>query len=107
MKVMNDWILVRVDPPNLQRGSIVLVEEGKVRTAIVMQTGPGKLLSSGERRPTDVKEGEKVAFLRWNQEHGQGKQLANVLKELGNGAALIKADDVLFTWSANETHLVE
>lgn len=110
----NDWILVRTDPLPEQKGGILLPKKGDVYTATVLATGRGAVIpldhnKPDEKRfiPTDVKPGERVAFLRWTIESQQGKQVASTFEELGADIALIKERDILFVLELEPGEKVE
>ena len=54
-----------------------------------------------------VKEGDRITFLRWHQEHRPGKANAEVLKkmsaELGEDLTLIRQNDILFVFEGDVT----
>lgn len=100
---LNDWVLVRTDPLPEKQGSLHLPSKGKIYTATVLAVGPGAEIPLDHNKPekkrfipTDVKPGEKVAFLRWAVESEQGKALSSRFEELGADHALIKERDILF-----------
>lgn len=95
VKPMNDWVLVKRNPPQ-QRSSIIIApqdSESPVRTGVVLRVGPGKVLESGAVSPMEVQEGDQVAFLRWHQDHRPGKATTKILAEYA--ALLGDADDVV------------
>jgi hypothetical protein len=91
---VNDWVLVRTDPLPEKQGSIFLPQKGLVYTATVLAIGP--------KVKSDLKKGEKVAFIRWHLEHQQAKQTKEVLEELGADFGLVKERDILFAFDAKE-----
>ncbi len=102
LKPNGEWILVRIDPfPETKNGVIILEDTttNKVRTGTVLAVGPGnRAKDTGERIPVRLEKGEKVAFLRWNLEHQNGKRLLAFLEGFGDDLGLIKARDVLFAF---------
>ena len=103
MRPLNDWVLVRVNPlPEKTFSDIFLVHGGNVRTAVVVEVGPGRRTSKGALVPTDLEVGDKVAYFRWNEEHKQGKQLTSVLATEDDSLFLVKASDILFTWTGED-----
>jgi len=96
VRPLHDWILVKLDPlPEEQKvGSIFVPDSGaeRVRTALVVDIGPGRKNENGDRIPIFVQRQTKVAFFREHLEHQQGKQL---LQRLEEGYGLIRAMDVL------------
>lgn len=100
---MNDWVLVRMDPLPEKIGSILLPSKGSIYTATVLAVGPGAEISLDHNHPekkrffpTDVRSGERVAFLRWAVESQQGKAVRSTFEDLGADHALIKERDILF-----------
>lgn len=103
LRPLLDWLVVRVEPLPTMRGSILLPQGDNVRTATVLAVGPGKRDSAGVRIPVGVEVGEKVAYFRWHEEHKSGKKLMSTLSELGDDLAMVRALDVLFVWSGEES----
>lgn len=97
MKLLHDWLLVRMAPIQEKVGSLFTVHGERLRRGEVLACGPGRERPDGVRIPLDVTIGETVFFYRENLEHQQGKQLTSVLKELGDDLGLIRVADVLFT----------
>ncbi len=99
----SDWILVKYDPPQKRSDIIELAgdENSSVRTGTVVATGPGKQMDL-VRAPMEVKPGEKVAFLRWHEEHRPGKAIAKTLRsvkeDVGDNVMLIRLSDILFVY---------
>jgi hypothetical protein len=111
---MNDWVLIRTDPLPERRGSILLPNKGEIYTATVLSVGKGAEIPLDHNQPgkkiyipTDVKPGEKVAFLRWAIESQQGKALGGTFEELGADIALIKERDILFVLELEPGEKVE
>lgn len=101
MKPLHDWILVRLEPLPEKIGSLFTLHGDRVRTAVVLDVGPGvHKPGSNTRVPVGVDKGERVAFFREHLEHKQGKQLVSALKEVGDDLGLIRATDVLFVIAA-------
>lgn len=99
-----DVVIVEMDPLTDQNrnGVIVLRDTSaqKIRTATIKKVGPGRRNpKTGERIPLDVKEGDRVAFFRWHQEHKQGQALSKFFGELGDNMAMIRQADILFTFT--------
>jgi co-chaperonin GroES (HSP10) len=104
----SDWILARFDPLKKRSSVIDLVtqSESAVRTGTVLIPGPGRYVEDEDRRmPMDVKEGDRIAFLRWHQEHRPGKAnsevLAKMSAELGGDLVLIRQNDILFVFDGD------
>lgn len=105
---LSDWILVNFDPLKKRSGIIEIASDNDtsaVRTGTVLRTGPGRPLAKGGFAPMDVKEGDRITFLRWHQEHRPGKMTAAVLKdigeEMGKDIHLIRQGDVLFVFDGD------
>lgn len=96
MRLLHDWILVEVDPDKKQEGLIFLPHGQVVRTATVKDVGPGRALPTGARAPVGVAPGDRVAFRREHLEHQQGKQMLEVLQELGDNLGLLREPDILY-----------
>lgn len=108
VRPLNDWILVKTEP--LKKRSTILELPGEhdksaVRVGTVLELGPGKPLESGARAPLGVEKGEKIAFLRWHQEHRPGKAnmaaLADLSEELGADVCLVRVADILFAFDGD------
>jgi hypothetical protein len=69
--------------------------------------GPGKSTKSGKPIPVGVEPGERIAFLRWHQEHRPGKAASSALEkmstEIGEDVCLIRQADILFSYDGNVT----
>jgi chaperonin GroES len=62
---LGDRVVVkRLEPEERTRGGIVLPSQAQERPqqGRVLSVGEGRLLKSGERRPLDVSEGDRVVF---------------------------------------------
>lgn len=91
----NDWVLLRFKKP--EENSLIIRPNGRrVWKGEVLAAGPGHITKRGTIRPLDVKVGERVAFFRENLEHQQGKQVQDVLHELGEDICIIQEDAILF-----------
>lgn len=104
LRPLHDWLLVCIDQPKEKLGSLFVPggDAGRVRTATVIRSGPGK-----NGVPTELGEGDRVAFFRENQETLQGKQIGAILKDLGDRLALVRTNDILFTWKPGAEPEVE
>lgn len=99
-----DVVIVKMDPlqDEVRNGVIILQDTTaqRIRTATVMRVGPGKRNpKTGERIPLDLQEGDKVAFFRWHHEHKQGQALLKFFGELGDDVAMLRLNDILFTFT--------
>ena len=104
---LSDWILAKFNPLKKRSDSIIIAGDNDttaVRTGVVLRTGPGKPMPEGIA-PMDVKEGDKITFLRWHQEHRPGKMNAEVLKsmsaDMGEDLVLIRQSDILFVYDGD------
>jgi len=110
LRPCSDWILVRFDPPQKRSGIIELAGDNSTspaRTGTVVRTGPGKPKDSGGFAPMEVKENDRVVFLRWHEEHRPGKATSETLRkmadEIGEDLVLIRQNDVLFVFDGDIT----
>jgi len=97
-----DYLLVRVDPFREEKNGIILTgnrETEHVRTGTIVAVGPGRRTDTGVRVPVDAQVGERVAFLRWHQEHTQGKKLTHLL---GQDHMLLRECDILCCYPADQ-----
>lgn len=96
LRLMHDWVFVQVHKlPERYKGTILLPQGetgSNLRAGTVVAYGPGEELSNGVREPIGVKVHDVVVFHRWNMEHKQGRAIGHLV---GDGAALIKARDIL------------
>ena len=93
IRPLHDWLLVEVEPGKKTFGSssIVRVVGDPVSTGKIIAAGPGRHYID-KFVPTQVKVGERVAFLTALTETGQGKSIGHVIAE---NQALIRETDVL------------
>jgi len=97
---------VRLEPIASQIGLLHVVDNSQhVRKGVVVKVGPGKELDSGARAVIDLKPGDRVAFLRWHTEHGQGKAIKHSLADLGGDLALLKPEDILLVLEEGDPHI--
>lgn len=93
---LNNWVLVKLDPepPAVYNGgTIIMMHPALIRQGSVVRVGPGRTFSDGVYKHTELKVGERVAFLSAVLDTKQGHQIEGTLSE---GEALIREDDVLF-----------
>lgn len=64
LKLLGDRIMVKRDEPaEKSEGGIILTDPGERKAeGVVLSTGSGHRLPSGEFRPCPVKEGDKILF---------------------------------------------
>ena len=92
VRPLQDRVLVELEPEKgTSRGGIILTGHDPVRTAKVLRVGPGKQYKD-RYLPTEVKEGERVAFLQAALETRSEAQLNH---KLPDNQALIRETDIL------------
>jgi len=97
IRPLHDWILVEVEQFD-QKSSIIefVINETNVRKGVVIAVGP---------KVKDLKVGEKVAYIRWHEEHRPGKQTIKAIRELsdehGKDVATIRVADILFAYDGD------
>lgn len=78
---LSDNVLIRIEPPRAPSGLIVRVGDPAILTGIVCAVGPGKWDPKVcAVQPTDLSEGDRVAFALVHLKHRVGKQLTSTLK---------------------------
>lgn len=104
-RLFSDRILVRLDPRKEKTSGGILLPDTNaqaVRTGIVLDIGPGKLVKTRRSgtseyrevfRPIDVRRGEKVAFLIGSVDTKTGQAVTHYLQE---DERVIREEDVLF-----------
>ena len=105
-KPRQDCLIVKLDPKVEQVGSIIIPDgcSQQYRTGTVIDLGPGTQLDDGSYVPLDIEKGDKVVFLHWNLVHKNGKAIANILGEMEDDCALLRARDVLLVYPPDEQH---
>jgi chaperonin GroES len=66
---LGDRVVIRPDEPEaVSRGGVVIPDGAKEQPTrgVVVATGPGRLLDSGERRPLQVAPGDAVLYGRYS-----------------------------------------
>jgi co-chaperonin GroES (HSP10) len=91
LKLLSDWVLVRLEPVKERASGVILTENEPVRIGEVLQTGPGRQYVD-KFVPMELKVGDRVAFLIGSAETQQGQQLMHHLEE---DLRLIRQGDVL------------
>lgn len=93
LRPLQDRVVVELeDEHNKSRGGIFLLGHDPLRTAKVMRVGPGKQYED-KYLPTEVKAGERVAFLQATLETRSETEINYLLPD---GQALIRETDILF-----------
>jgi chaperonin GroES len=89
LKPLNDRVVVkRVEEEEKTSGGIIIPDTAKEKPiqGEVLAVGSGKLLEDGNRRPLDVKEGNRVLF---------GKYAGTDVKVNGEELLIMREDDIL------------
>ena len=89
IRPLHDRILVkRLEEKEISKGGIIIPDTAKEKPieGEVMATGNGKVLESGEIRPLEVKEGDRILF---------GKYAGTEIKIEGEELLMMREDDVL------------
>jgi len=104
MQVMNDWVHIRLDPDNEKVGSLFKPQgayEHILRTAEVLQVGPGKWSKEGSKRePMGVEVGEGVVFIRFVADSTKTAQ--SIQATLGENEALIRLSDIMLVYDRKD-----
>jgi chaperonin GroES len=90
---LNDQILVkRIEPEEQARGGIIIPDtaQEKPQQGEVIAVGPGRLLRSGDRRPIEVKAGDRVLMGKYS-----GTEVTYGIQEY----VILREDDVLAVFS--------
>jgi co-chaperonin GroES (HSP10) len=102
MKLMNDCILVALDPESNKMASGLLFKpenanEHVLRTAKVVQVGPGKWIGgTAIRAPMEVQPGDGVVFIKFVATHTEtAKSIQSVV---GKDLAIIHPEDILLAF---------
>ena len=92
---LNDWVLVKLDPLDDRTTDVglVLVRPQTVRTGTVLRAGVDRLYIDGVVKRTEIKTGERIAFLAGTLDNKQGQQITYTL---GEDQALMRESDILF-----------
>jgi co-chaperonin GroES (HSP10) len=106
MKMMNDCILVALDPEsNSMAGGLLIKPESAnehiLRTAKVLQVGPGKWIGDPSCRiPMEVKPGDGVVFIKFVATNTEtAKSIQDVV---GKDLAIIHPEDVLVAFDHDD-----
>ena len=105
---LHDWVVMKCDPHQPKSTIIEMPKnESSIRTGTVLEVGPGKYHTGNpeQRVPVGVVVGDRLAFLRWHQEHRPGqavvKALADLSEQLGADVCMIRQADILFTFDGD------
>jgi len=93
LRPLNDYLVVTVEPEVKTFGSIVLVGPQLIRKGVVLSVGRGRQYCDGVYKPSEVKVGDRIAFLAASTDSAQGRQNAKVLED---GHVILRETDVLF-----------
>lgn len=99
IRPLGDWIVVELPKPEKPKAGVLWVppsQEDRVRTGIILETGPGRVSKKGKLIPMEVKKGMKVAFFRENFETMHGKTLVGFLRQLDENIGIIQERDILY-----------
>lgn len=98
----SDWLLLREEPVAAYQGELLIDASSlsNVRVGLVVAVGPGKPTKKAKKsgllhQPMGVVCGDRVAFFRWNKEHGNARAQAQVLEQFGSDHMLLRETDVL------------
>lgn len=91
LRLLSDWILVRVEPRAENQAGLVLVDEEPVRIGEVLMVGPGRRYVD-RFIPTEVKVGDRVAFMIGASDTQTGQQIR---ADLSKDQRLIRQGDIL------------
>lgn len=89
LRPIHDHVLVkRIEEPETMIGGIVIPDSAKEKPqrGEVIAAGDGRMLSSGERMPLDVKPGDRILF---------GKYSGSEIKIDGQEYIVFREDDIL------------
>ncbi len=89
LRPIHDHVLVkRLEEPETMIGGIVIPDSAKEKPqrGEVIAAGDGRMLSSGERMPLDVKPGDRILF---------GKYSGSEIKIDGQEYIVFREDDIL------------
>jgi len=104
MKVLNDWVHIKLDPDEELVGSIIKPQDAYdhiLRTAEVLQVGPGKRCKEVDaREPVGLAPGDGVLFIRFVADSTKTAQ--SIQASLGKDEALIRQSDVLLAYDRKD-----
>ncbi len=89
LKPLNDRVIVkRIEEEQKTAGGIIIPDTAKEKPiqGEVLAVGSGKVLEDGNRRPLDVKAGDRVLF---------GKYAGTDIKVEGEELLIMREDDIL------------
>jgi len=104
MKVLNDWVHIRLDPDEEMAGSIIKPQgayDHILRTAEVLQVGPGVWCKGLDKRePMGVEPGEGVVFIRFVADSTRTAQ--SIQAKIGKDEALIRLSDIMLVYDRKD-----
>ena len=104
MKVLNDWIHIKLDPDEEKVGTLYKPQgayDHILRTAEVLQVGPGKWVGdTGKREPMGLEPGDGVVFIRFVADSTKTAQ--SIQAKIGENEALIRQSDVMLVYDRKE-----
>jgi co-chaperonin GroES (HSP10) len=107
LRPLNDVVVVEMEPAVDRSHLIHSIQENNVRVGRVLAVGAGKCFDDGYR-PTEVKVGERVAFIYLVKMTHNGRRLAEILDAVeGKDCVAIRELDILFVLEGEETPYIE
>lgn len=104
MRVLNDWVHIRLDPDDEKVGSLFKPQgayDHILRTAEVLAVGPGKRCKDVDaREPVGVEPGEGVVFIRFVADSTKTAQ--SIQATLGENEALIRLGDIMLVYDRKD-----
>lgn len=89
IRPLHDRLVIRrLEEEERSPGGIVIPDTAKEKPVLgeIIAAGPGKMLESGQRRPLDVKKGDKVLF---------GKYSGTEVKLNSHEYVVMREDDIM------------
>jgi chaperonin GroES len=84
-KPLHDYVLIKpLNGEEKAKGGIVLpdtVDKEKPEKGEIVAVGPGKILENGQRKPLDVKVGDKVIFKKYSPDELPGEEDFLIIRE--------------------------
>jgi co-chaperonin GroES (HSP10) len=101
IRPLGDWIVVHLNRPAESKIWVPPSQEDRIRTGVILQTGPGRTSKKGKLIPMEAQKGMKVAFFRENFETMHGKTLIGFLRQLDEDIGIIQERDILYIIEEN------